>query len=349
MHDIIDLRSDTVTKPTEEMRICMAQADVGDDIYGEDPTINHLQEYIADLFQKEAALFVPTGVMSNQIALAIHTKKGDEIIVESQSHLFHYETSAPSIISGVQMYCVPSQYGEIPLESISEAIRPPDYYFPTTSLVCFEQTHNRHGGTVLSLEYLQNVSEMLKEKEINFHCDGARIWNACAETGVSPHEYAKNFDTLSVCLSKGLGSPAGSVLLGNKKHIELARKWRKILGGGMRQSGILAAGGLYALQNHRKLLNNDHNNARLFAEMIASSGLCTIANSNHKVDTNIVIIECLQGIKPLDFIDECKKRHLIISMGRSNCVRAVFHFQVSTEQTIQAAHIAVEALQVLAH
>lgn len=345
--NFIDLRSDTVTQPTQGMRDAIYQAVVGDDVYGEDKVVNELQEYTAHLLGKEAALFVPTGVMGNQICIALHTNRGDEVLCESEAHIFHYETSAPAIISGVQMYCLPSPYGEISLETIESAIRPPDYYYPKTALLCLENSHNRHGGTILSLDYLQSVSSYMKEKGISFHCDGARIWNTCASTGISPADYAEPFDTLSVCLSKGLGAPAGSVIVGKREHIEKARKLRKILGGGMRQSGIIASAGLYALENHRTLLLNDNEHANIFAKGITEEGLCTIVNSNGNIDTNIVIIDCGNDIKPSDLIAACKEKGLLISTGRGKTIRAVFHFQVSKHQTEIAQDIFLDCLRTL--
>ena len=338
-----DLRSDTVTKPTIEMRKAMAEAEVGDDVYAEDPTVNRLQSMIAELFGKESALFVPTGVMGNQIAIAIHTKRSDEIIVESESHIFHYETAAPAIIAGVQMYCIPTVKGELASSSISEAIRPGDYYFPKTSLICIEQTHNRHGGTVLSLSSIGEVSGFAQSKNIPLHCDGARIWNACAETGTAPHEYAYYLDTLSVCLSKGLGAPAGSVFIGTKDQVEYARHWRKLLGGGMRQSGILAAAGIHALQFHREDLRDDHEKARIFAEQIFSQTSCTLANSGGTVDTNILIIDCGFDTDPQALRNECSKRGLEISSGRGQCLRAVFHRDITMQEVKEAAMIFIQS------
>ncbi len=343
-----DLRSDTVTKPTPEMRKAMADADVGDDVYAEDPTVNRLQSMIAELFGKEAGLFVPTGVMGNQIAIAIHTQRSDEIIVESESHIFHYETAAPAIIAGVQMYCIPSAYGELSVSSISEAIRPSDYYFPKTSLICIEQTHNRHGGTILSLSSIEEISRFAQSKHIPFHCDGARIWNACAETSIAPHEYAKHIDTLSVCLSKGLGAPAGSVFIGSREQVEYARHWRKLLGGGMRQSGILAAAGIHALNHHREHLREDHEKARLFAEIIFSQTSCKLANSSGKVETNILIIDCGPECDPQALREECAKRGLVISSGRGQCLRAVFHRDISISDIHDAAMIFVQSFEVIA-
>lgn len=343
-----DLRSDTVTKPTSEMRMAMANAEVGDDVYAEDPTVNRLQSMIAELFGKESALFVPTGVMGNQIAIAVHTQRSDEIIVESESHIFHYETAAPAIIAGVQMYCIPSKKGELTVESITESIRPGDYYFPRTSLICIEQTHNRHGGTILSLPSIEEISQFAKSKNLPLHCDGARIWNACAETGIAPHEYAEHLDTLSVCLSKGLGAPAGSVFIGSKEQVEYARHWRKLLGGGMRQSGILAAAGIHALNHHRVNLKEDHEKARLFAELIFSQTSCTLANSSGEVETNILIIDCGKECDPKQLHEECARKGLVISSGRGQCLRAVFHRDISITDIKDAAMIFIQSFEAIA-
>jgi threonine aldolase len=266
---IIDLRSDTVTKPSEEMKKAMMMAELGDDVYGEDPTVNELQEYTADLLGKEAALFVPSGTMSNQIGIKINTNDGDEIIAESESHIYYYETAAPSLISRVQFRLIESERGEMNPEKVRAAIRPDVYYFPRTSMLCVENTHNRHGGSVISLENIKQLKRIAIENNLAFHLDGARLWNASAATGISEADYVKDFDTVSVCLSKGLGAPVGSVLVGTKEKINRALKWRKILGGGMRQAGMLAAAGLFALKENRKLLTQDHINAKAFANVIA--------------------------------------------------------------------------------
>ena len=344
---IIDVRSDTLTKPTQSMRLAMSEALVGDDVYGEDPTVNRLQDSIAELFGKESALFVPTGVMGNQLAIAVHTQRGDEIIVESESHIFHYETAAPAIIAGVQMYCIPSRKGEMPLDSIKEAIRPPVYYFPKTSLICIEQTHNRHGGTIVSLDYMQSLHALGQEFNLPIHCDGARIWNACAAANVEPHVFAQYADTLSVCLSKGLGAPIGSVLIGSKEHIEQARHWRKVLGGGMRQAGILAAAGLHAIEHHRSMLQEDHEKAALFASLITQDSQCIIANSSGNVESNIVIIGCGENVNPSDVQAMCEKKSLFLSMGRGRCLRAVFHRDISMDMIQTAAEIFCSSYRIL--
>jgi threonine aldolase len=340
----IDLRSDTVTKPTPEMREYMAQAPVGDDVYGEDPMVNQLQDYAAELLGKEAALFVPSGVMGNQIGIAIHTRKGDEVIAEAESHIFHYETGGPSIIAGIQLHCVPSENGCIPPEAIIRAIRPGDYYFPRTSLICLENTHNRLGGNVLPLNYLYEISALAHKHQLAFHCDGARLWNACAATSTSPAAYAEPFDTLSVCLSKGLGAPAGSILVGSKNHIEAARKWRKILGGGMRQAGILAAAGLFALKNHRDLLVQDHLNAKAFANALAQQNIFQIFHTESLPQTNIVLFGLPESVDTSEFLSECRNMGILFSAGRPGCIRAVFHFQVNALQSNHAAYCAIQAV-----
>lgn len=338
---MIDLRSDTVTVPTPEMRRAMAEAPVGDDVYGEDPTVNALQEYAADLLGKEAALFVPTGVMGNQIGLALHTRRGDEVIVEGESHIFHYETGAPAMLSGVQLHCISSENGAPTPETIRRAIRPGEYYFTRTALLCLENTHNRHGGTVLSLEYIRTAAAIAREVGIAFHCDGARLWNACAATGIFPRDYATEFDTLSVCLSKGLGAPAGSLIVGTKDHITAARKYRKIFGGGMRQAGILAAAGLHALQFHRELLPQDHENARLFATQLAESGAVSIDLA--AVQTNIVVFALHDASAMSSVIEKCRQHGVLVSAGRPGVIRAVFHFQVSRADALVAARAVIAA------
>ncbi len=337
---MIDLRSDTVTMPTDEMRRVMMQAKVGDDVYGEDPSINELQEYAADLLGKESALYVPSGVMSNQIAIALHTQRGDEVIVENESHIFHYETGAPAMLSGVQLHCVHSEKGAPSPDNLRHAIRPSDYYFPRTSLICLENTHNRHGGTILPHAYLQEIAGIARHFCIAAHCDGARLWNACAATGISASDYAAPFDTISVCLSKGLGAPVGSLLAGAKSYIEAAKKYRKIFGGGMRQAGILAAAGLFALKHHREFLAYDHEHATLFAKLLAESENVKIALEN--VETNIVLFETPNTDL---FIQKCRQHGLLVSVGKKDAIRAVFHFQTSRSDTIKAAEIAIAAAQ----
>ncbi len=265
----IDLRSDTVTRPSKAMREAIFNAEVGDDVFGEDPTVIKLQNKCAELSGKQSSLYVTTGCLGNQLAIKGHTVQGDEVICESESHIFHYETSAPSIISNVQLHTVPGINGVMNVEDIKSAIRSKEYYFPNTKLICLENTHNRAGGTIQPIENLKEIYAFAKDNNIKVHIDGARIFNASVETGISLKEYASYCDSISFCFSKGLGAPVGSILCGESDFITLAHKWRKILGGGMRQSGIIAAAALYALENNVERLKEDNDKAKYFAEEIS--------------------------------------------------------------------------------
>jgi len=334
---IIDLRSDTVTKPSKEMMEAIICAKLGDDVYGEDPTVNELQEYVADLLGKEAAIFVPTGTMSNQIGVKIHTNPGDEVIIEKDAHIFYFETAAPAIISNVQMRTLPSLYGAMNINDIEEAIRPDVYYFPKTTLICLENTHNRHGGAILSLDYFNIIGKIAKEKDIAFHLDGARIWNASVATGIKLKDYVRPFDSISVCLSKGLGSPSGSVLVGTKEKINLAKKWRKILGGGMRQVGILAAAGLYAVKNNIERLVEDHENAKYFAKEISS--IDGISIDFAKIETNMVVFAPPKNMTATELVAKCKEKCLLFNAIDKNKLRIVFHLDISRKDTQKASEI----------
>ena len=339
---MIDLRSDTFTVPTEEMRKVIANAEVGDDVFGEDPTVNELQEYTANLLGKEAALYVPSGVMSNQICIATLTNPGDEVIVESEAHIFYYEAAAPAIISQVQLRTLASENGMIKEDLITSSIRKTDLHFPKTSLICLENTHNRHGGTILDLEYLKRVRGICDQNNILLHCDGARIWNACIATGITPKEYAKPFDTLSVCLSKGLGAPVGSLVVSTKENIAKAIRWRKILGGAMRQVGIIASAGLYALKNHYELLPETHLNAKQFAKTISESELFEV--DLHSVETNMVRFKTKKDINGTEFLTKLKEEGLLLLEIGKNTFRAVFHFQISKTDSAKAADILIKSL-----
>jgi threonine aldolase len=334
----IDLRSDTVTQPTAGMRKAMAEAVVGDDVFGEDPTVNKLQERVAELLGKEAALFVPTGVMGNQLAIKALTEPGDEIIVEAGSHIFNYETAGPSLLSNVQLYTLQADRGILKASQLEAAIRPKAYYMPRTSLVCLENTHNRAGGTVYPLDEIKAIRSYTKQRGLSMHLDGARIWNASAATGISPKDYASQFDTVSVCFSKGLGAPVGSALAGSKELIERARKFRKIFGGGMRQAGIIAAGALYALDHHVERLHEDHSKARAFAERLVD--LPGIAIDLHAVQTNIVIVELPRGGSPADEVLEALKSNgVLMTDAGYTTIRAVMHMDVNMEDVKEAAEI----------
>mgnify|MGYP001061012463 CR=1 FL=1 len=336
---MIDLRSDTVTRPSREMLDAMLRATVGDDVYGEDPTVNDLQDFVASLFGKESALFVPTGTMSNQICLNLLTKPGEEIIADADAHIFYYENAAPARLSGVQIFPIKSERGEMPIEEILEAIRPNIYYFPRTSVIAIENTHNRHGGTIISLEYIQKIYEIAKDHNIAMHLDGARIWNAHVITKIPLSEYAKYFDTISVCFSKGLGAPIGSMLISTKENINRAWKIRKTFGGGMRQVGLIAAAAKFALINNLHKLIDDHKKAVAFTLLVNKSGLFSIDES--KVETNIVVIDKKVDI-PMDIlISKLKENGLLISALNEKRLRAVFHLDVSFHDASDAANILV--------
>lgn len=330
---MIDIRSDTVTRPGKGMIKAMMNAEVGDDVFGEDPTVNRLQQKCAELSGKEAALFVPTGVMGNQLAIKCHTEPGDEVIVESESHILNYETAAPSIISSVQIFPVAGSDGVMDPGEIAKHIRSSEYYFPRTQLICLENTHNRAGGTIQPLENIMAVSKLARERGIRTHLDGARIFNAFVETGITLAEYSLNFDSVSFCFSKGLGCPVGSIICGSAAFVEKARKWRKIMGGGMRQVGILAAAALYALDHNVYRLKEDHAKARKFAEELGK--IDGVKTDPGNVQTNIVIFG-LDGYPKKDFLNEMRKEEVILSSGSYELIRAVFHMGVTEEETMEA-------------
>jgi threonine aldolase len=285
----VDLRSDTVTKPTPEMRRAMAEAEVGDDVYGEDPTINRLERRAAEIFRREAAIFVPTGTMGNQIAIKIHTQPGQEIICEERAHIFNWEMATLSSFSGCIVRPVFSDSGVLGWAEIRKAVAPKIYYRAQTGLIVLENTHNMAGGTVSPAEVMDEVCNSAHSVGIPVHLDGARIFNAATYLGKSVAEITRGFDSVMFCLSKGLGAPVGSMLVGSKSFIERARIHRKALGGGMRQAGILAAAGLIALENMTTRLHQDHDNAKFLAESVAQ--MPGIKLDVSRVQSNIVIFE----------------------------------------------------------
>lgn len=336
--ETIDLRSDTITRPTPAMRRAMADAQVGDDVFAEDPTVNLLQQRVAELLGKPAALYVPSGVMSNQLAIKVHTQPGDEVIVEKDSHIFNYETGAPSILSNVQLHIVPGHRGVLRAEQLAPSVRPSAYYMPRTTLICLENTHNRAGGTVYPMDEIKRIRDFARALGIKMHLDGARLWNACVASGVAPKEYAQHFDTISVCFSKGLGAPVGSALVGSEDAIQRARRFRKILGGGMRQAGIIAAGALYALENHVERLKEDHEKARAFAERVARNTVFQIDLEN--VQTNIVVIDITKtGKSTNEVLDLLREKGVLLTDANFTSIRAVTHLDVTAEQVSRAADI----------
>ncbi len=334
---IIDLRSDTVTKPTGAMRKAIASAEVGDDVYGEDPTINRLQERSAEIFGKEAALFVPSGTMGNQIAVKVHTRPGDEVIIEERGHIYNYEVGAASIIAGVTIRPVKSGDGSgiLTWEDIAPAVSADGIYDHTqTGLLCLENTLNLAGGRVMSAERCANLSEKAHAIGIPVHVDGARIFNAAVALGTTVAGLTKNCDSVQFCLSKGLGAPVGSVLVGSHDFIREARIWRKRLGGGMRQAGILAAACLIALEESPKRLHEDHANARILAEGIAN--ISGIALDVKKVETNIVIFDITGTGKTSGEICARLKQEGVLASGFDSRIRMVTHCDISTSDIATA-------------
>jgi threonine aldolase len=336
-HEMIDLRSDTVTRPSEAMRKAMYNAEVGDDVFKEDPSVNKLEHYVAELLGKEASLYVASGVMGNQICLNVLTNPGDEVICERDAHIFNYESGSPAALSGIQLFPIEGDYGVITPEQVEPIIRPTSaYYMPRTKVIEVESTHNRAGGTIWKIEEIAALKNLAKKYNLFYHLDGARIWNASVETGISVSEYAKHFDSISCCLSKGLGAPVGSIIAGTKDFINEAFRVRKAWGGGMRQVGILAAAGLYALQNNFERLKEDHDKAKYLAKRIN-------ANPNLEIDlqavqTNILLFKP-KNISVEDGLKRCKEKGLLLSVGKVDLIRAITHLDVSFNEVKKSADI----------
>jgi len=339
---MIDLRSDTVTLPTPEMRRAVFEAEVGDDVYGEDPTVNRLQELAAEMVGKETAMLVPSGTMGNQIAILTHCRPGSEVIMEADSHIYYYEAAAASVFAGVQPRPLPGKRGSMPAGLVEWAIRQDDIHLPPTSLICLENTHNRAGGTVIPLQDMQAVSEVARRHNLPVHLDGARIFNASVASGVPVKDFTACSTSIQFCLSKGLGAPVGSLLAGPRDFIDEARRWRKRLGGGMRQAGIFAAAGIVALETMVERLAEDHANARLLADGL--SALKGIEFNPDDVDTNIVIIRpTAMSVKRLG--DELQKRGILTVVIEPDRVRFTTNKDVNRsdiEKTITAVKEVLE-------
>lgn len=342
---MIDLRSDTVTRPTPAMRQAMAAAEVGDDVYGEDPTVNRLEREAAAIFGREAAIFVPTGTMGNQIAIRLHTEHGQEVICESRSHVLDWEMAMMAAFSGCQARTVEGDRGVLTWEKIRRAIGPKIYYRQPTGLICLENTHNMAGGAVTSLDVMKDIWWGAKEAGLPVHLDGARVFNATTALGIAVAELTSGFDTVMFCLSKGLGAPVGSMLVGSAKAIEHARVFRKALGGGMRQAGVLAAAGLIALNEMTKRLDEDHANARLLAEAVANEASAEI--DLDCVQTNIVIFHLRGEGDAAAFCAALKQKGVLASAIGPHSVRFVTHYDVSREDCQEAAGIISEQLRML--
>ncbi|MDR4459189.1 MAG: low-specificity L-threonine aldolase [Nitrospirales bacterium] len=337
MHTI-DLRSDTVTKPTPAMREAMAQAEVGDDVYGEDPTVNRLEAMAAEMLGKEAAVFVPSGVMGNQLALRLHTRPGDEVIVDSTSHLIRYEGGSASSLSGVQLVCVPGDRGRLSPESVQAAIRPKGLHNPPTTLVCLEQTHNVGGGSIYSLEIIHQIAEVARTHGLALHLDGARLFNAVVSTGVAAADYARPFDTVSFCLSKGLGAPVGSIVVSDAARVQTLRRLRKVFGGGMRQVGILAAAGVYALEHHIARLAEDHANAHYLATLLED--IPDVVVDVKSVETNMVMFQVPRSSKTTDrLLADCREAGVLLNAMGDRAFRVVTHLDVNHEDMVAAGRI----------
>jgi threonine aldolase len=344
MNKVIDLRSDTVTRPSPAMRKAMAEAEVGDDVFGEDPTVNALQKRVAELLGKEAALFVPSGTMGNEIAVKCHTRPGDEVICEAGCHIYNYESGAAPFLSGVQFRPIKGQRGVITVEQVEEAINPPPDHYPRSSLITIENTHNGAGGTIFPLHEMERLHSFAKARGLKLHLDGARIWNAAAASGVSAKQYSQNCDSISVCFSKGLGAPVGSAIAGSADFITEAHRLRKLFGGGMRQAGILAAAALYALDHNLNRLEEDHRHARILAEALAK--MPGIKLDLDSVQTNIVIFDIRESGRAVpEILEELKEKGVLVVPFGSTRIRAVTHLDVDLEDIEFAVRVAKEVFQ----
>lgn len=333
---VIDLRSDTVTRPTPGMRRAMAEAEVGDDVFGDDPTVHRLQARCAELLNKEAAIFVPSGSMANQVSIRAQTEHGDEVIAHRESHIYHYEAGAPAALSGCSLRLLEGDRGLFTADQVRSAIRRRDSHYPQSALVIVENTHNRGGGTIWPTEQVAEIREVVDEYGLRMHLDGARLLNACVARSVDPHEYTRYFDTVSVCFSKGLGAPVGSIVAGTASMIKRAHRFRKMFGGGMRQAGVLAAAALYALDHHVERLAEDHANARKLAAALAEMPHVFIDPAT--VETNLVFFEVDERMGTADAFCAAMREQQVwmLSEGRRR-VRAVTHLDISPADIDRAA------------
>lgn len=335
---VIDLRSDTVTRPTEGMRAVMAAADVGDDVYGEDPTVNRLEATLAERLGKEAAVYVATGTQSNLIGLMSHCERGDEYIVGQQAHTYKYEGGGAAVLGSIQPQPIDNEAdGTLDLGRVAAAIKPDDSHFARTRLLALENTH---GGKVLPLPYLGAAAALARARGLGLHLDGARLYNAVVAQGVNVRDITDPFDTVSICLSKGLGAPVGSVLVGPKALLAKARRWRKVLGGGMRQAGVMAAAGLYALDNHVDRLAEDHDNAKALAQKLAS--IPGVSVDPGAVQTNMVFMSIAPDLGPA-LKAWLQERGMMISLGP--VIRLVTHLDVSRDDVTAFADAVGKFLQ----
>jgi threonine aldolase len=342
---VIDFRSDTVTRPSPQMRQAMAEAPVGDDVFGDDPTVNLLQERTAQLFGKEAGMYVPSGTMSNQAALHTHTRRGDEVFLHAQAHIIYYEQGGAAVLSSLQLRCFDSEDGTLDPAAMEEHVhRDDDVHFARTRVVALEDTHNHCGGLVYPLEKIRAVREFCDTYGLVLHLDGARIWNAHVASGVPLADIAAPFDSVSVCLSKGLGAPVGSVLLGSAEFIKLAKRARKVFGGGMRQAGILAAGGLYALEHNIERMADDHRRCRVLAERLAKIPGLDVDLS--KVQTNMVYVGTTgTGLPALEMVKRLEAAGVWTLDESPWKLRFVTHLDLQEGDVEEAAQIVAQVVE----
>ncbi len=325
-YKMIDLRSDTVTSPTTGMLEAMIKAEVGDDVFGEDSTVNEFQEKVAGLFGMEAGLFVPSGTMSNQLGIRVLTEPGDEILIDEKGHIYNYETGAAAFLSGLQIKPLSGVKGKLFVEHVQHQVKGAFDWEAKTKVLCLENTTNKGGGVCYSKDELLALKEFATQHELYVHLDGARIWNAITATGIEPGFFSQIADTISVCFSKGLGAPIGSMLLSSKERVSKARRFRKMWGGGMRQIGLLAAAADYALKNHWALLEADHRRAKKFAQAVSESNAFSV--DLESVETNIVMFDTL-GESALEVVEAFEKEGVRLVPFGPNTIRATFHHQVS--------------------
>ncbi|MGG1661276.1 low-specificity L-threonine aldolase [Brevibacillus sp. NRS-1366] len=336
----LDLRSDTVTKPTEAMIRAMAGAEVGDDVYREDPTVNRLEEMAAECLGKEAALFVTSGTQGNQVAVLTHCVNGDEVVVEADSHIFYYEGGAMSALAGVQTRTLTGVRGALRAEDVEKAIRGKNIHFPRTKLICLENTHNRAGGAVVTVDQMKSVYYVAQKYQVPVHLDGARLFNAAVALGVDVSELSRYADTVQICLSKGLSAPVGSIIAGDRDFIEEARWWRKKLGGGLRQVGFVAAPGILALTQMTDRLEEDHDRAKQLAD-----GLAKLSLEVEPVDTNIVLVhtESIQ-VTAVDFLKRLENRGVLAVDFDEYVIRFTTHRHISEENVTRVLEIVEDLL-----
>ena len=336
---MIDFRSDTFTKPSPEMLEVMFKAEVGDDVYGEDPTVNRLEFMAAEMFGMEAAVFCPSGTMTNQIAIKCHTVPGDEVICDHVSHVYIYEGGGIALNSASSVRPVVGDRGRLTAEQVSDAVNPDDIHKPRTSLVSLENTANRGGGSCYAFSEIEKIKEVCLKNSLALHLDGARLFNATVAKGEDLKKYGETFDSISICLSKGLGTPAGSVLIGGREFIKKSRRIRKVFGGGMRQAGYLAAAGIYALEHNVERLKVDHNRAKKIAEALAKKNFI---RSFLPVETNILIFEVNGRYSPVSFTEEMGKNEIRVTVISKTQVRMVLHLDITEEMAAKTIKVIEE-------